>query len=569
VSDLIAAQESRYRILVVEDDPEFAEIFQDWLLSVGHISTVAQNFDEAKKALRYYAPHAIVLDLGLPEVEQGFEIAKLALRRSVPVVIVTAFPSYSNARLAFKRYRVVDFLPKQSISRETLIAAIHSSIHQFNQLATEAEKGVLARDAEQSVDLLAHVVHDFEHARDELLTTTVHFFPDQTLFLGSRSALQAGYGELVPPFMGQATTVLRFLDLSTIDDFDENEIAFLDSEGFRFPLSEKALRTVGQELYHLLVNPHPESSTTSTDLELLLAKHERGPERLHLCFSEQAISLASYPWELLHDERRFLAQNRTRITRSIVYGENVGEFGLEWPVRILIVAPRPVDGQKLSQEEQEAVQAMIATLNASSKYDIVRVPSPVTYAHVASELLRARDKKPFDILYFDGHGEFGWQCDCGDINPSARVRCGNKQCNADFSEHPENRPMDRGFLFFEQGSKTHSALDTYRSVSVFGDSGLKMVILSACNSAMIGGASIFNSVGLKLLETGIPAVIGMQFPVGVKDTTAFFREVFGSLTEKECITTASVETAIRDARRQILSNWWFCPVLYLRAQHST
>jgi len=556
----------RYRILVVEDDPEYAEIYQDWLLSKEYISSAVESPAQAKAAFRYFDPHALVLDLALPEEKQGFEIAKYALHRKVPVVIVTAFPSYTNARVAFKHYRVVDFIPKQSVSRDTLIAAIRSAIRAFEQLSTKSEEEDWVGDAEQSVDLLAKLTQAHKRVPDRLLTTHVHFFPDQRSFVVSRSAPLAGYGEFTPPFEGRIPTVLKLFDPLTASDLGEEEIAFLDSRGFGVPPSEDNLRAIGQELYRSLTNPHPESSTTSDALEMLLAKQERGPERIHLCFSEQAVSLASYPWELLHDGRRFLAQLRTRITRSVVYGESIGKLDIDWPARILMVEPRPVNAPRLGWKEGSAVCEEMEALGKSSKFDIVRMSPPVTYRRVASKLARARSEDPFDILYFDGHGEFGWQCECGQINPPAELRCSNRYCARDFSENIQDRPEPQGFLLFEHESRIHSPLSALQSVTVFGDSGLKMVVLSACNSTMVQGTSLFNSVGPKLLETGIPAVVGMQFPAKEKDTTVFFKDVFGSLSNRTRITATTLETAIKNARRQIHSNWWFCPALYLRAE---
>jgi len=80
------------RILVVEDNPEVAEIIQ-WNLTgagyaVSHVAdglTALRVFDEVQPAL-------VTIDLGLPEVS-GFRLVKIFKHYApeVPVLVVTAF----------------------------------------------------------------------------------------------------------------------------------------------------------------------------------------------------------------------------------------------------------------------------------------------------------------------------------------------------------------------------------------------------------------------------------------------------------------------------------------------
>lgn len=557
-----------HRILIVEDDNVWLDIYQEWLYSAGYVSRAEEDPSNAKNAFRYFKPHLVVLDLELKgDIQQGFELAKYALRLRVPVIIVTAHSTYINGRLAFKHYQAVDFIPKQTLTGDIFLDAIRSALSSFEKLPSENEKKVVANAAEQSVDILAKLAQDDERIPGNVLTTRVTFFPNQASFLISWSNDVAGWGYFNPPFIGNMPTILKLLHPLAIEDFSEEETVFLDAKGFSIPPSDGILQDIGKELYLSITNPDPQSSTTSNELERLLARQERGPDRLHLYFSEQTAALASYPWELLHDGRRFLAQLQTSITRSIIYGESTGKLHIEWPARMLIVTPRPHDARKLSKDEEEAIRSEIESLGGSAKYDTLRISSPVTYTRVASELAEARDKgEPFDILYFDGHGEFGWQCNCGRINLPSEMKCGNSQCDKDFSDSTNDRPICQGFLLFEHESGASSPLGSLQSVAIFGGSGLKIVILSACNSAMIRETSLFNSVAPKLIETGIPAVVGMQFPISIKDTTAFFRQVFNSLTSRESITVPNLETAIKNARRQLDRNRWFYPVLYIRAQ---
>jgi hypothetical protein len=74
---------------------------------------------------------------------------------------------------------------------------------------------------------------------------------------------------------------------------------------------------------------------------------------------------------------------------------------------------------------------------------------------------------------------------------------------------------------------------------------------------------LFHAMAPKLIEEGIAAVVAMQFPISSSETTRFSREFFLALGMSNKITEATVEDAVKDGRKQILSTW-FCPVLYLR-----
>jgi CheY-like chemotaxis protein len=559
-----------YRVLVVEDDPDYAEIYQGWLHSQGYVCTVASSIAQAQSSFRYYDPHVVVLDLALssrdemsPCVDQGFEVAQSALRRNVPVVIVTAFSDYVNAREAFKRYRVVDFISKQSLSEGKLIDAVYSAIQAFEQTSSETQE----RDAievQESINLLAR---SCMRPSGSGLKVSVSFFPSREFVQVSWSHDVAGWAQLASPFEGKMSTVLKLFTRSLSEQLDEEETQFLESLGFEYPLSEEDLKEIGEELYRSITLPHPQTSTRVGELERLLARESRGPDYLHLYFSEQTAALASYPWELMHDGRRFLARLRTRIARSIVYGESARKIDIGWPARILMVVPRPSDEPKLGEQEERALRRIRAL--TGSKYSVSRLYPPVTYKRLSSRLSQARaDGEPFDILYFDGHGDFGWECVCGRVNPPSVTKCRNRHCNVDYSDHTEDRPECEGFLRFESQTGFGSSLNPTGSVAVFGDADLQLVILSACSSTMIRGTSLFNSVGPKLVETGIPAVVGMQFPVSATETASFFEAVFKFLVDRKRITATTLETALRNARKQLDWDTWFYPAVYLRTQSS-
>lgn len=79
------------RILVVEDDPQVAEILQWNLFAAGYPVTVAQDGLAALRAFDEERPALVTIDLHVPTVS-GFRLVELFKRfaPSMPVLVVTA-----------------------------------------------------------------------------------------------------------------------------------------------------------------------------------------------------------------------------------------------------------------------------------------------------------------------------------------------------------------------------------------------------------------------------------------------------------------------------------------------
>ena len=63
------------RVLVVEDDPDWAESLRLLLHLYGHRAEVADDGTAALAAARQFAPDVVLLDLGLPGMD-GYEVAR-------------------------------------------------------------------------------------------------------------------------------------------------------------------------------------------------------------------------------------------------------------------------------------------------------------------------------------------------------------------------------------------------------------------------------------------------------------------------------------------------------------
>ena len=85
------------RILVVDDEPDFATLVQGNLEKEGYLVDVAYNGVEGLEKVRGNRPDAIVLDVMMPE-KDGYEVCKELKDDEglcdIPVVLLTAVASH-------------------------------------------------------------------------------------------------------------------------------------------------------------------------------------------------------------------------------------------------------------------------------------------------------------------------------------------------------------------------------------------------------------------------------------------------------------------------------------------
>jgi len=78
------------RVLIIEDDPEIAELLRAELGEAGYLVDWAPGGMQGLVKLREDPPHLIVLDLGLPDLD-GAEIARRAKQNGdIPIIVLTA-----------------------------------------------------------------------------------------------------------------------------------------------------------------------------------------------------------------------------------------------------------------------------------------------------------------------------------------------------------------------------------------------------------------------------------------------------------------------------------------------
>jgi two-component system response regulator VicR len=100
------ADSSHPQILVVDDNPDNANIIRDYLEARGYPITVAYNGDDALKAFGEIKPAVVLLDVMMPG-RDGWQVCREmkqhpTLGKSVRIVMVTALDDWVNKRQALQ-----------------------------------------------------------------------------------------------------------------------------------------------------------------------------------------------------------------------------------------------------------------------------------------------------------------------------------------------------------------------------------------------------------------------------------------------------------------------------------
>ena len=122
------------RILVVEDDPDIAELVARYLDKAGYVTTRVSSGREALDLVRQKPPDLVVLDLMLPQVD-GLEVCR-TLRANdktaaIPIIMLTARAEESD-RIVGLEMGADDYLAKP-FSPNELVARVRALLRRANR----------------------------------------------------------------------------------------------------------------------------------------------------------------------------------------------------------------------------------------------------------------------------------------------------------------------------------------------------------------------------------------------------------------------------------------------------
>lgn len=240
--------------------------------------------------------------------------------------------------------------------------------------------------------------------------------------------------------------------------------------------------------------------------------------------------VSGWLWELLNTGRSFLAMSiKTPVVRD-VEGNPFPILRTAWPIRVLVVVPSPAGS--LSLDANQEVADIRKALGWRETLGLVKIEKlePPTLAALKVHL----DRGQYHVLHFIGHGTF-------------------------------LQDQGKGALLFEDSKGKANLVDGDRFAGVLDDDeSVRLIILNACESAHGAGEDLFAGVAQSLARQGIPAVVGMQYPIYDDMALVFSRRFYAALSRRR-----PVDWALSRGRQAMRAAGpgihWAIPVLFLSA----
>ena len=147
-------------ICIVEDEPELAQLVDDYLRASGFDTLQFHRGDEADAWLKEHQPSLILLDLMLPGID-GLQLCKnQQARGSVPIIMMTAkveeIDRLLGLELGADDYVCKPFSPRELVAR--VKAVLRRSQSDLSSTASESAAAVSLNEQALSVTLFGEVI---------------------------------------------------------------------------------------------------------------------------------------------------------------------------------------------------------------------------------------------------------------------------------------------------------------------------------------------------------------------------------------------------------------------------
>jgi CHAT domain len=250
-----------------------------------------------------------------------------------------------------------------------------------------------------------------------------------------------------------------------------------------------------------------------------------------LRFPPEAIELAALPWELLRDKANPVLLSQGLLSSFVRYLDLDQALPPLLPagssLRILAISPNARIPAAVRAEERAARTAAWGALIQAGVVTLEELNPAVPKALVD----RIQNGPPVDIIHFYGHGRY---------------------------------KDGEGALLFDTDAGGEDWVSAGRLAAQLGKA--RLVMLHACQSAMIGAEGLLTGVAPALSAAGVPAVVAMQLTVRIDAATRFAGIAYRALAQGD-----SVQFAVSQARQALYTEAsdgasWYVPTLTIRAR---
>ena len=128
------------RILIVDDQPDLANLTADMLVDAGYVTRTADNARDALSEIQLDPPDLLLLDVHMPDLD-GYEVATMLksdpATASIPIIMVSALDG-RGSRLIGLESGAEDYLSKP-IDPAELVAKIRNLLRLRERIAHAAQ----------------------------------------------------------------------------------------------------------------------------------------------------------------------------------------------------------------------------------------------------------------------------------------------------------------------------------------------------------------------------------------------------------------------------------------------
>ena len=223
--------------------------------------------------------------------------------------------------------------------------------------------------------------------------------------------------------------------------------------------------------------------------------------------AEGAMLLLSLPWELVHNDDKFLFQGArgVRVRRRLPNRRSVEPMVRSAPIRVLLVSPRPDAEPEMRIDHRVSAKPLVEALDRLGELAELKIVSPPTLKALDEVLRAAREAgRPFHVVHFDGHGVYDRKHGLGGL------------CF--------ERPEDAEKLT----RRRHVTVDAKEIAAVLKEHRVPLVFLEACQTAMAEEDPTASVAG-RLLAGGVASVVAMSHSVLVETARRFVTVFYGEL----------------------------------------
>lgn len=508
------------RILLVEDDVDWLEIYMQELQGLNYELVSARTVDQAVDLLSRESFAVIVADLrlfGFQDEFSGFEVLRRA-REVAPDTLVITITAYGNREIARQAMnkgaydyidKPIDQRFKECVSRAVQVYLQKAQWRQQRHRTLPGEREASQVDEEKRQ--LSANTKDRERPQVEAmeyLNFDIHVTDRETRVVKS----PAGEANAPPGIPW------RKLQEQILAETSEEKRCRLPS-----------VREFGMRLFDAVMNHDVKRVyTQSKQHAMQLSKGLRIRIRADS-------DLLGIPWEFLYDsmEGDFLALSRyTPVVRYIEMPHSTVEtLRVKPPLRLLVVSASPADCPPLDIKREKRLigDALVREQRRGGiEVDFVDNAKLRDLAHHL--------RRDYHVLHFVGHG----------------------------SQNPQD---NGGTLILEDEKGNSYPVDSQRLGRLVRDArSLHLVVLNVCQGATIVKGQLLPSLaGAMVRAGGVPAVVAMQFPISDEAAMVTSCEFYTALSEGY-----PVDAALAEARKQVdieMPNGieWATAVLFMRS----